>query len=144
MNDATRKRALLGADSVNLGLGFLLEKRGCDQVGGWVGQNRVACCAKCVTIAYMIKSFKHKGLLKFFETGSAVGIQPAHKKKLRMRLVALDTAIDIADIDLPGFRLHSLKGQEKGLWAIDVNKNWRITFEFKDGNVFVVDYKDYH
>ena len=61
-----------------------------------------------------------------------------------MRLVALDTAIDITDIDLPGFRLHSLKGQMQGLWAIDVSKNWRITFEFKDGDVFIVDYQDYH
>ena len=92
----------------------------------------------------MIKSFKHKGLQRFFETGNLAGIQPAHKKKLRMRLVALDTATNIDDIDLPGFRLHSLKGQMQNLWAIDVNKNWRITFEYKDGNVFVVDYQDYH
>ncbi len=82
----------------------------------------------------MIKSFKHKGLQKFFETGSTAGIHPAHKQKLRMRLTALDTAIVIADIELPGFRLHPLKGKMQGLWAIDVSKNWRITFEFKDGD----------
>lgn len=92
----------------------------------------------------MIKSFKHKGLKKFYETGSAVGIRPTHKQKLRMRLTALDTAAVIEDMDLPGFRLHPLKGQRQGLWAIDVNKNWRITFEFVDGNAYIVNYEDYH
>lgn len=61
-----------------------------------------------------------------------------------MRLTALDTATGVQDIDLPDFRLHQLKGEMQGLWAIDVNKNWRITFEFKDGDVFVVNYEDYH
>ena len=92
----------------------------------------------------MIKSFKHKGLKKFFETGSAAGIDPAHRQKIRIRLAALDTATSIEDMDLPGFRLHPLKGEKKGLWAIDVSKNWRITFEFMDGNAYVVNYKDYH
>ena len=92
----------------------------------------------------MIKSFKLKGLEKFFETGKTAGIQPAHKKKLRIRLTALDTATEIQDMDLPGFRLHKLKGKMKGLWAIDVSGNWRITFEFKVGDVFIVNYKDYH
>jgi len=63
----------------------------------------------------MIKSFQNKGLQKFFETGSTVGIQAAHKKKLKMRLIALDTAIEIQDMDLPGFRLHPLKGKMKDL-----------------------------
>jgi proteic killer suppression protein len=63
---------------------------------------------------------------------------------MRMQLVALDTATVIDDIDLPGFRLHPLKGNMKGLWSIDVNKNWRITFEFKAGDVYVVNYQDYH
>lgn len=92
----------------------------------------------------MIKSFKHKGLEKFFETGSTAGIQSAHKKKLRIRLTALDTATEIQDMDLPGFRLHQLKGKMEGLWAIDVSGNWRVTFEFKDSDVFIVNYKDYH
>ena len=90
------------------------------------------------------KSFKHKGLRKFFETGSTAGIQATHKQKLRMRLAALDTATVIEDIDLAGFRLHPLKGKMRGLWAIDVSKNWRITFEFRDGDVYVVSYEDYH
>ena len=61
-----------------------------------------------------------------------------------MQLVALDTATVIDDIDLPGFRLHPLKGDMKGLWSIEVNKNWRITFEFKAGDVYIVNYEDYH
>ena len=92
----------------------------------------------------MIKSFKHKGLEKFYETGKTAGIQVAHKKKLRIRLTALDTATEIQDMDLPGFRLHQLKGKLEGLWAIDVSGNWRLTFEFKNGDVFIINYEDYH
>ncbi|MBL7172263.1 MAG: type II toxin-antitoxin system RelE/ParE family toxin [Desulfobacteraceae bacterium] len=82
----------------------------------------------------MIKSFKHKGLRKFFETGSVAGIQPGHKQKLRIRLITLETATCIEDMNTPGWRLHSLKGTRQGLWAIDVNKNWCIVFKFKDGD----------
>ncbi len=92
----------------------------------------------------MIKSLKHKGLQKFHETGVASGIKSAHKKKIRMRLVALDTAICIEDMDLPGFRLHPLKGRKPKTWAIDVSKNWRITFHFKDGDAYIINYEDYH
>lgn len=80
----------------------------------------------------------------FFETGNTKGVKPAHRQKLRLRLAALDTATCIEDMDLPGYRLHPLKGNRKGLWAIDVSKNWRVIFEFQDGNAFVVDYEDYH
>jgi len=92
----------------------------------------------------MIKTFEHKGLQKFFETGSQKGIKPQHKQKLRIRLTALDTPTCIEDMELPGFRLHQLKGRKKGLWAIDVSKNWRIVFKFQDGNAYVVNYEDYH
>ena len=92
----------------------------------------------------MIKSFKHKGLQKFYETGITSGIQPTHKDKIRIRLAALDTATILDDMNIPGFRLHPLKGDMKGLWAIDVSKNWRITFRFVDGDVFIVNYEDYH
>jgi len=95
-------------------------------------------------IRLVIKSFKHKGLQRFFETGSVGGIDPAHRQKIRMRLTALDTAATIEDVNLPGFRLHPLKGDKQGRWAIDVSKNWRITFEFEEGNVYVVNYEDYH
>ena len=90
----------------------------------------------------MIKTFKHKGLKLFFETGSAKGIKPSHKQKLRIRLTALDTSTCIDDIDLPGFRLHPLKGNREGLWAFDVSRNWRVVFKFEDGNAYIVDYED--
>ena len=92
----------------------------------------------------MIASFRHKGLKKYFESGSFAGIQPTHAKRLRMQLTALDTAHTIDDMDIPGFRLHLLKGSDKERWSIWVNGNWRITFEFQDGNAFVLDYEDYH
>ena len=92
----------------------------------------------------MIKSFKHKGLQNFYENGNLSGIQAHHRQKLRMQLVALDTATVIDDLDLPGYRLHPLKGDMKGLWSIEVNKNWRLTFEFKAGDVYIVNYEDYH
>ena len=92
----------------------------------------------------MIKSFKHKGLKKYFETGSTSGIQPKHQRKLRMQLAAIDTAQAIEDINLPGFKLHPLKGNRDGIWSITVNGNWRITFEFINGNAFILNYEDYH
>lgn len=92
----------------------------------------------------MIKSFRHNGLRKLFETGSVAGVQAAHAKLLRLQLAALDTAGVVEDMDIPGFRLHPLKGEMKGRWSISVNGNWRITFEFFDGNAYVLDYEDYH
>jgi proteic killer suppression protein len=92
----------------------------------------------------MIKSFKHKGLKRYFETGNASGIQAAHKNRLRLQLLALNTAFYIEDMDVPGYKLHQLKGSKKGLWSISVSGNWRITFEFDDGNAYIVNYEDYH
>jgi proteic killer suppression protein len=92
----------------------------------------------------MIKSFRHKGLKTFFESGSRAGIQPQHAKRLRMQLAALDTAQSIEDMEIPGFRLHPLKGTEKGRWSIWENGKRRVTFEFEDGHAHVLDYEDYH
>lgn len=92
----------------------------------------------------MIQSFRHKGLKKFFEAGSAAGIQPHHAKRLRMLLAALDTARNIDDMDVPGFRLHPLKGTDRRRWSVWVNGNWRMTFEFLEGHAHVLDYEDYH
>ena len=92
----------------------------------------------------MIKSFRHKGLKNYFESGTTRGIQAAHSKKLRLQLAALDTATSIDDMDIPGYQLHPLKGNRKGLWSISVSGNWRVTFEFSDGNAFILDYEDYH
>jgi len=71
-------------------------------------------------------------------------VQASHAKRLRMQLAALDTAQAVEDMDIPGFRLHPLKGPMRGRWSISVNGNWRITFEFQDGNAYVLDYEDYH
>ena len=92
----------------------------------------------------MIKSFKHKGLKKLFEKGDCSGIQSKHEKKIRLQLAALDTATVIEDMDLPGYNLHQLKGQRKDCWSIVVNGNWRITFEFENGDAYIVNYEDYH
>jgi proteic killer suppression protein len=61
-----------------------------------------------------------------------------------MLLVALETSLAINDMDVPGFRLHSLKGESKGRWSVWVNGNWRVTFEFREGHAYVLDYEDYH
>lgn len=92
----------------------------------------------------MIQSFRHKGLRRFYESGSLAGIQLQHAKRLKMQLAALDSAQVIEDMDIPGFRLHSLKGVHRGRWSIWVNGNWRLTFEFRDGQAYVLDYEDYH
>lgn len=92
----------------------------------------------------MIKSFKHKGLEKFFTTGSKAGIQASHAHRLEERLQALHTATVIEDMDIPGWRLHALHGNRNGLWSINVSGNWRVVFEFIDGHAFVVNYEDYH
>lgn len=92
----------------------------------------------------VIKSFRHKGLRTLFETGKTTGVQPQHAQRLRLQLAALDTAQEIEDMDIPGFRLHRLKGNRNGVWSIAVNGNWRVTFEFREGNAYVLDYEDYH
>jgi proteic killer suppression protein len=92
----------------------------------------------------MIKSFRHKGLKKFYDTASVAGIHSQHSKRLRMQLLALDTATNINDMDIPGFNLHPLKGSDKDRWSIWVNGNWRVTFEFHEGDAFILDYEDYH
>lgn len=92
----------------------------------------------------MIKSFKHKGIKNFFEKGDYSSIQAKHRKKLRLQLSALDTAQVIEDMNLPGYGLHKLKGDRKDSWSIVVNGNWRLTFEFINGDAYIVNYEDYH
>ncbi len=92
----------------------------------------------------MIKTFNHKGLKEFFERGSKKGIQPDHAGKLERMLDMLDAAITAKDMDLPAYKLHELKGKEKGIWPIWVNGNWRVTFKFENGDAYIVDYRDYH
>ena len=92
----------------------------------------------------MIQSNRRKVLRCFHATGSTAGIRHRTPIKLRMQLAALETAVTIEDMNLLGFRLHPLVGAERGRWSIWVNGNWRLTFEFCDGNVYVLDYEDYH
>ncbi len=92
----------------------------------------------------MIKTFAHKGLEKFFTTGSQAGIQAIHAKRLRLILALLNDARQIEDLDAPALRLHLLKGDKTGLWAVTVQANWRVVFRFEDGDAYVVDYLDYH
>jgi proteic killer suppression protein len=92
----------------------------------------------------VIQSFRHKGLRRFYESGSAAGIQPKHANRLRMLLAALDTAQSIDDMDVPGFNLHPLKVQGGERWSAWVNGNWRVTFEFRGGHACMLDYEDYH
>ncbi len=94
----------------------------------------------------MIKSFKHKGLEKFYKTGSTKGIQPIHATRLRLILNRLNLMETLNDVNFPSAKLHPLKGNLKGLWSLTVQANWRITFEFDDEtfDVYVVDYQDYH
>ena len=92
----------------------------------------------------MIRSFKHKGLAKFFATGSKSGIQAQQAERLRLILGRLSAAAKPEDMGLPGLRLHPLKGTRKGTRAVWVSGNWRITFRFVGADAEVVDYEDYH
>ncbi len=92
----------------------------------------------------MIKSFAHKGIKAFFETGTKAGIQAAHAPRLRLQLAALNRAKVPADMAVPNWKLHPLKGTLAGYWAVTVNGNWRITFRFENGDALLVDYQDYH
>jgi proteic killer suppression protein len=92
----------------------------------------------------MIKSFQHKGLQVFFEAGNKAGIQPHHAPKLQRQLVRLDGAKGPEDMNLPGWRMHSLVGNLTGFYSVTVNGNWRMTFTFENDNAVLVDYQDYH
>ncbi|NVN98315.1 MAG: type II toxin-antitoxin system RelE/ParE family toxin [Geobacteraceae bacterium] len=92
----------------------------------------------------MIKSFCHKGIQGFFETGSMAGIQASHAARLRVQLTRLDDAISPQDMNAPGWRLHQLTGKLAGHWSVTVNGNWRLTFMFEGVDAVLVDYQDYH
>jgi toxin HigB-1 len=92
----------------------------------------------------MIRSFRHKALKRLHENDDRRGLMVEHIVKLRDILARLDAADDVADLDLPGFRLHSLKGEYKGFWAVTVRANWRVIFRFVNGEALDVDYVDYH
>lgn len=92
----------------------------------------------------MIRSIRHKGLRRLYEDDDSRSLQSEHVEKLRDILARLDVATAIADMDLPGFRLHPLKGDRKEFWAITVRADWRVIFRFADGEALDIDYVDYH
>lgn len=92
----------------------------------------------------MIRSFRHKGLKKLFETGHTSGVSAQHADRLRKILALLETSETIDDMDLPGLNLHQLKGKRKDTLSVKVTGNWRVTFKIENGNVLDVDYEDYH
>ena len=92
----------------------------------------------------MIRGFRHKGLARFFETGTKSGIQAQHAERLRLILAQLNAAIGPGDMALPGLGLHPLKGDRKGAWAVKVSGNWRVTFTFAGKDADRVDYEDCH
>ena len=92
----------------------------------------------------MIRGFRHKGLAKFFEAGSKVGVQAQHANRLRLILGRLSAATGPRDMALPGLSFHPLKGDRQGTWAVSVSGNWRVTFRFVGKDADAVDYEDYH
>ena len=92
----------------------------------------------------MIRSIRHKGLKRLYEDDDLRGVIREHGLKLRDILARLDAAEAIADMNVPGFRLHPLKGELKGCWAVTVRANWRVIFRFTEGDALDVDYADYH
>jgi proteic killer suppression protein len=92
----------------------------------------------------MITSFAHKGLERFYKTGKPSGIQAKHAKRLRLILTNLDQAETPNNMDLPGLRLHELKGSRKNIWSVSVSGNWRVTFRFLGRDAEIVNYEDYH
>jgi len=92
----------------------------------------------------MIRSFKHKGLKKFYYDNVKSGIKPEHAPRLARILDRLDASVTPQDMDLAGYKLHELKGREKGTWSVWVSGNWRVTFKFDGADVRDVDYQDYH
>ena len=92
----------------------------------------------------MIKSFRHKGIERFFKTGSKAGIQPKHAARLKNQLFALDNATRPQDLGAPGWNLHRLHGDLEKHWSITVSDAWRLTFMFEGKDAVLLDYQDYH
>lgn len=92
----------------------------------------------------MLKDFRHKGLKKFYLTGTRAGIQPSHAPRLARQLARLNSSASPMDMNLPGWNLHPLKGDLAEKWAVNVNGNWRLIFKFENGDAFGIDYDDYH
>ena len=97
----------------------------------------------CYTPA-VIRTFRHRGIERFFKTGSKAGIQPKHASRLRIQLTTLNLASTPLDMNRDGWAWHPLKGELKGHWSVSVSGNWRLTFSFEGEDAILVDYLDYH
>ena len=89
-------------------------------------------------------SFRHRGLKLLFAEDDARRVNPEHVEKVKNILARLEVARNSSDMNLPGFRLHQLKGERRGTWPVTVSANWRVTFRFEDSDVVDIDYEDYH
>jgi len=92
----------------------------------------------------MIRSFRHKGLARFFQSGTAAGIRPGHARRLRLILGRLHAATNPQDMNLPGLKLHELSGNRAGTWSVTVGGNWCVTFRLDGEDAEAVNYEDYH
>ena len=92
----------------------------------------------------MIKSFRHRGLERFFKTGDGRKLQPKHLPRLRLILTLLNAATHAGQMNAPGLGLHPLKGRPKGRFAVSVDENYRVIFRFEDAHAVEIDYEDYH
>jgi proteic killer suppression protein len=92
----------------------------------------------------VLTSFRHRGLERFFLNEDRTGIRPEHAARLRLVLGRLAASESPKDMDLPGLRLHQLKGKFRGRWSVTISGNWRVTFAFDGKYVVSVDYEDYH
>ena len=115
-----------------IGLGFTCQK-----------SNMLTCCHYTL-LPIKSNDFVHKGLERFFLTGSKAGIQAAHARKLQLILGRLNASAAPRDMNLPGLYLHELKGDRQGTWSVRVSGNWRVTFQFDGTDAVAVDYEDYH
>ena len=95
-------------------------------------------------VSRMIRSFRHKGIEKFFLTGSKAGIQPKHALKLNEQLTLLNAATRPEHMNVPGWKFHALSGDLAAHWAVSVSGNWRLTFQVDGEDAVLVDYRDYH
>lgn len=102
------------------------------------------CYISCNTDLKMIKSFKHKGLKQLFEKGVTSGVLAKDVERINDRLQSIDIAKDISELNRQIYKLHKLKGDREGYWSITVRANWRITFQFINGDAYILNYEDYH
>lgn len=101
-------------------------------------------CADTQYGILMLKTFRHKGLKRLFESDNPSGVRADQVRRIKDVLANLDQARRPSDLDLPGYRLHTLRGEWKGYWSVTISGNWRILFRFEDGDTCDVDLVDYH